>query len=164
MSDDIEMTLAGVRIELPSQQPIVLLREKSGERYLPIYVGSTEASSIALVLQGQQAPRPLTHDLLRATLEDRDIRVSRVTITELRDGTFYAEIRLSGDGRESDLDARPSDAVALALRVGSPIFATARVLGQAGILMPEAEGDEEEEVERFREFLENVDPGDFESS
>lgn len=159
----IEMKLAGVRIELPSQQPIVLLREAGGERYLPIYVGSNEASSIALVLQGQSAPRPLTHDLLRGVLEEVGAEIERVAITDLRDGTFYATITLRGSFGTREIDARPSDAIALAVRTGASIFATESVIVSAAMLMPEAEGDEEEEVEAFREFLETVDPEDFES-
>lgn len=160
--DAKDMKLVGVRIELPSQQPIVLLREVEGERFLPIYVGSTEATSIALVLQGQSAPRPLTHDLLRTVLDETGVELEGIVISDLRDGTFYATMQLRARSGPVELDARPSDAIAMAARTGAPIRASELVLDRAGMLMPEGEGDEEEEVERFREFLENVDPEDFE--
>lgn len=162
----IEMNLAGVRIELPSNQPIVLLRESSGTRYLPIWIGQPEAAAIAMVLQGVSSPRPMTHDLLRDVLEALGVSVANVTITELRDGTFYAVIRMTRDGASHEVSARPSDAIALAVRLGCKILVADEVLTEASILLPEEAGEGEEtevneEVERFREFLEEIEPEDF---
>jgi uncharacterized protein len=156
----IEMTLAGVRIELPTQSPIVLLREQGGDRYLPIWIGQTEAQAIAIALQGVVTPRPMTHDLLKNILDEVAVQVESVSITELREGTFYASINMQRNGSSHEVSSRPSDAIALAVRLGCRIFANEDVLAEAGILIPN-EGEEEEEVEKFREFLENVNPEDF---
>ena len=156
----IEMELTGVRVELPSNQPIVLLREREGERYLPIWIGAAEAAAIALSLQGVVTPRPMTHDLLKNILEDLSVEVQRVVVTELRDSTFFATIQLQRKGEDFEISSRPSDAIALAVRTSTPIFANEDVLSEASILIP---GDEEDEVEKFREFLDNVSPEDFES-
>lgn len=155
----IELTLVGVRIELPTQQPIVLLKEREGERYLPIWIGNVEATAIAFALQGVQTPRPMTHDLLRNMIEELQARVDRIVITELRDGTFYANIELTRDGTRYTVSSRPSDAIALAVRTKTTIFAEERVLGEASILIKNDE--EEREVEKFREFLDQVSPEDF---
>jgi hypothetical protein len=154
----IEMELTGVRVELPANQPIVLLRERGGERYLPIWIGASEAAAIALSLQGVVTPRPMTHDLLKNILEEMAVRVQRVVVTELRDATFYATILMEHDSASYEISSRPSDAIALAVRLSAPIFASEHVLDEAAILIP---GDEDEEVERFREFLDNVTPEDF---
>ena len=156
----IEMELTGVRVELPTNQPIVLLRERDGERYLPIWIGASEAAAIALSLQGVVTPRPMTHDLLKTILEDLSVDVQRIVVTELRDATFFATIQLQRQGEDHEVSSRPSDAIALAVRMAVPIFANEDVLNEASILIP---GDEEEEVEKFREFLDNVTPEDFES-
>jgi len=154
----IEMTLSGVRVELPSNQPIVLLKEQDGDRFLPIWIGAAEAAAIAFALQGIVTPRPMTHDLMKNVLEELGIQVGRITVTELREGTFYAMVRLEGDGRAWEVSSRPSDAIALAVRFGCPIFADEDVLTEASILIP---NDEEQEVEKFREFLDQVTPEDF---
>jgi uncharacterized protein len=154
----IEMELTGVRVELPTNQPIVLLRERGGERYLPIWIGAAEAAAIALSLQGVVTPRPMTHDLLKTILEDLTVEVKRIVVTELRDSTFYATITFQRDGDGFEVSSRPSDAIALAVRMSVPIFAEEGVLEEASILIP---GDEDEEVEKFREFLDNVTPEDF---
>jgi uncharacterized protein len=154
----IEMELTGVRVELPTNQPIVLLRERGGERYLPIWIGAAEAAAIALSLQGVVTPRPMTHDLLKTILEDLTVEVQRIVVTELRDSTFYATISFQRDGDGFEVSSRPSDAIALAVRMSVPIFAEEGVLEEASILIP---GDEDEEVEKFREFLDNVSPEDF---
>ncbi len=156
----IEMNLAGVRIELPTNQPIVLLREAEGERYLPIWIGQSEAAAIALALQGVVTPRPMTHDLLKNILEEMSVTVNSIAITEIRDGTFYAVINMQRNGTAYEISSRPSDALALAVRLQCKIFANEEVLTEASILIPA--GDEEEEVEKFREFLESVNPEDFE--
>jgi uncharacterized protein len=155
----IEMELTGVRVELPTNQPIVLLREREGERYLPIWIGAAEAAAIALSLQGVTTPRPMTHDLMKNILEEFAVDVRRVTVTELRDSTFYATIELGRSEDRFEISSRPSDAIALAVRLSVPIFASEEVLEEVAILIP---GDEEEEVEKFREFLDNVTPEDFE--
>jgi len=151
----------GVRVEMPSNNPIVLLRERSGDRYLPIWVGAVEATAIAYAQQGIVPPRPLTHDLLRDVVAALGSEVTEVRITALEDGVFYSML-IFADGTE--VSARPSDAIALALRTGSPIRGEEAVLDQAGIELPE-EGEEapsaEEEVEQFREFLDHVSPEDF---
>ena len=155
----VEMSLAGVRIELPSNQPIVLLREAQGERYLPIWIGQPEAAAIALALQGVVTPRPMTHDLMKNILEEMAVQIESIVITELREGTFYAVINLQRNGDSYEVSSRPSDAIALAVRLGCKIFANEEVLSEASILIPS--GDEEEEVEKFREFLDTVNPEDF---
>jgi uncharacterized protein len=154
----IEMELTGVRVELPTNQPIVLLRERGGERYLPIWIGAAEAAAIALSLQGVATPRPMTHDLLKNILDDLAVQVQRIVVTELRESTFYATIQLQQGPEALEISSRPSDAIALAVRMSVPIFAEEGVLEEASILIP---GDEDEEVEKFREFLDNVSPDDF---
>ena len=156
----VELSLVGVRVELPSNQPIVLLKETGGERYLPIWIGAVEATAIAFALQGIQTPRPMTHDLIRDILQETAVEVERITISELVDQTFYASIRMQAGGSTLEVSSRPSDAIALAVRLGSPIFGSEEVLDQAGI---EIKDDEEVEVEKFREFLDQVTPEDFAS-
>jgi bifunctional DNase/RNase len=161
----IEMTVAGVRIEFPSNSPIVLLREAEGERFLPIWIGQSEAQAIAIGQQGLATPRPMTHDLLKNILEEIAVQVTSITITELRDGVFHAVIGLQRNGSSYEISSRPSDAIALAVRLGCKIFANEDVLEEASILIPpdgEGEGEEEKQVQEFREFLENVTPEDFE--
>lgn len=149
----------GVRVEMPSNQPIVLLREVDGEKYLPIWIGAAEATAIAYVQQGVVPPRPLTHDLLKDVIDAMGRSLVAVRITRLDEGIFYAELDL-GDG--AVVSARPSDAIALALRMHSPLDVADEVLDEAGVLIPEDEaGDEEDELEKFREFLDQVTPEDF---
>jgi uncharacterized protein len=154
----VELSLVGVRVELPSNQPIVLLKELEGERYLPIWIGAVEATAIAFALQGIQTPRPMTHDLMRDILNETQIEVERILISELVEQTFFALIRMSQNGRSTEVSSRPSDAIALAVRINAPIFAAEEVLDQAGI---ELKDEEETEVEKFREFLDQVTPDDF---
>lgn len=154
----IELSLVGVRVELPSNQPIVLLKEVDGDRYLPIWIGAVEATAIAFALQGIQTPRPMTHDLLRDILKETNVTVERITISELVDQTFFASIRMVSAGSSVEVSSRPSDAIALAVRLGTPIFGAEEVLEAAGI---ELRDDEEVEVEKFREFLDQVTPEDF---
>jgi bifunctional DNase/RNase len=154
----IELNLVGVRVELPSNQPIVLLRERDGKRYLPIWIGVNEAQAIAIALQGIATPRPMTHDLMKSLLEEVGVNVERIEITELRDGIFYAVVRMSRNGDRYEVSSRPSDAIALAVRTGVPIFANEDVLTEASIDVPD---EEEQEVEKFREFLDQVRPEDF---
>ncbi len=154
----IELSLVGVRVELPTNQPIVLLKETQGDRYLPIWIGAVEATAIAFALQGVQTPRPMTHDLMRDIMQETQIEVERVLISELVDSTFFAVIRMSMDGRTAEVSSRPSDAIALAVRIDAPIYAAEDVLEQAGI---ELRDEEETEVQKFREFLDQVNPEDF---
>ncbi|MFN2489014.1 MAG: bifunctional nuclease family protein [Actinomycetota bacterium] len=154
----IELSLVGVRVELPSNQPIVLLKEADGDRYLPIWIGAVEATAIAFALQGVQTPRPMTHDLMRDIMSETAIEVERIFINDLVDSTFYAVIRMALDGRTAEVSSRPSDAIALAVRIDAPIYAAEEVLEQAGI---ELKDEEETEVEKFREFLDQVNPEDF---
>lgn len=150
-----EMRVVGVRVELPANQPILLLREADGERYLPIWIGSVEATAIALEQQGVRPARPLTHDLLKEVIGALGRSLEQVVITDLKEGTFFAELVFDGDIRVS---ARPSDSVALALRAGVPIHAEDSVLEEAGLIIPD---EQEDEVEKFREFLDSVSPEDF---
>src|SRR5919108_4032643 len=149
----IEMQLEGVRVELPTNQPIVLLRETDGERFLPIFIGPVEATAIAFALQGIVTPRPMTHDLLKNVLEETGVGVDRVVISELRDATFYATLEMSKDGKAYSVSSRPSDAIALAVRGGVPVFANPDVLNEAGIVI--RDDGEEQEIERFREFIDS---------
>ena len=151
-----ELTVVGVRVELPSQQPIVLLKEASGDRYLPIWIGAVEATAIAFAQQGVVTQRPMTHDLLKDLLDALDRPLQAVTISDLRDGVFYAELSFDGG---ITVSARPSDAIALAMRTGTVIRGEEAVLAEAGIAIPD---EQEDEVERFREFLDTISPEDFE--
>ena len=154
------MELVGVRIELPTNQPIVLLREEGGPRYLPIWIGATEATAIAFALEGVEPQRPLTHDLLRDVTVGLGATIERVVVNDLRDGIYYADLVLTAESGEIVVSSRPSDAIALAARTEAQLFATAEVLEEAGVEIKD-DDDEEAEVERFREFLDTVQPEDF---
>ncbi len=154
----IEMELVGVRVELPHNQPIVLLKERTGDRFLPIWIGAVEATSIAFALQGVATARPMTHDLMRDLLSSLAVSVDRIVVTQLRERTFYAEIQMTQDGESIVVSSRPSDAIALAVRATVPIYADEEVMAEAGI---EIEDDDEQEVEQFKEFLDTVTPEDF---
>lgn len=149
------MRVVGVRVELPANQPVVLLREEDGSRYLPIWIGADVASAIAFQQQGVRPARPLTHDLMRDVITALGVRLEAVHITEMRDDIYYAELRLSGNVTVS---ARPSDAIALALRCDVAILGSDQVLEAGGIEIPD---EQEDEVERFREFLDTISPDDF---
>ncbi len=157
----IAMDVIGVRVELPSNQPIVLLRESDGTRYLPIWIGGSEATAIATALEGVTPPRPLTHDLMRSVIDAVGALAVRVVITEMRDSVFYADLSLDISGREVHVSARPSDAIALAVRTGTPVFAFPVVLDAAGVLFEDEEDDEDAAIARFREFLEEATVEDF---
>lgn len=170
----VQLELLGVRVELPSNTPVMLLQELEGrKRKLSIFIGGPEAAAIAFALDGVDPPRPLTHDLACTLVGELDSSIERVVITELRDTTFYADLHLAAPGapeggsEESDpphvISARPSDAVALAVRVGAPIFATEELLSEAGYSESEEDTSPEEVVEEFREFIQNVSPDDFAS-
>ena len=147
----------GVRVEMPSNQPIVLLREVAGERYLPIWIGAVEATAIAFAQQGVVPPRPLTHDLMKDVLGALGAELTEVRITDVKDGVFFATLVLDGS---VEVSARPSDSIALALRTGTRIVCAEDVLDEAGLAVP---AEQEDEVERFREFLDQVTPEDFDA-
>jgi uncharacterized protein len=150
-----QMEVVGVRVEMPSNQPIVLLRETEGDRYLPIWIGAVEATAIAFAQQGVLPARPLTHDLFRDVLEALSVQLRTVNITALREGIFFADLIFSNG---VEVSARPSDSIALALRTGATIFASEDVLEEAGVSIPD---EQEDEVEKFREFLNTISPDDF---
>lgn len=154
----IKLSLVGVRVELPTNQPIVLLKEEEGDRFLPIWIGAFEATAIAFALQGVETARPMTHDLFKNVLEDFEVSIERVLINDLIDGTFYAEIKMQRNNSTCVISARPSDAIALAVRMDVPLYADEKVLDEASILI---ETTEEEEIKRFRDFLDNIEPQDF---
>mgnify|MGYP000029080848 FL=1 len=157
----IPMEVIGVRVEMPSNQPIVLLKEIDGSRFLPIWVGAVEATAIAFAQQGVEPPRPLTHDLMNNLLELLDATLTAVHMTEIKDGIFYATMLLrDSKGGQLTISARPSDAIALAVRSHSNILATQELLDEIGIEIPQGEG-ENQEVEKFREFLDQINPEDF---
>ncbi|HLA67832.1 MAG TPA: bifunctional nuclease family protein [Acidimicrobiia bacterium] len=157
--ESIPLELVGVRVELPTNTPIVLLREVGGSRFLPIWIGAAEATAIAFALEGVEPQRPMTHDLLKAATEALGATVLRVLVTEFRDGIYYADLVLTRDGVEIVVSSRPSDAIALAARTGAPIAVRPAVLDEAGVEIRDE--DEEDEVERFRSFLDEIDPEDF---
>jgi bifunctional DNase/RNase len=167
----VEMHLAAVRVELPTNNPVVLLQEVSGaRRTLPIFIGAPEATAIAFALQGVPTSRPMTHDLMRDIINTLGATLERVVITELRmsedgrGGTYYAELHLVHSGRTHTVSSRPSDAIALAARLGTPIFAEEDLLDEAGLVMEtdeEGEDSPDELVSQFRQFIEGVRPEDF---
>ena len=158
------MELVGVRVEIPANTPMVLLREQSGEqRLLPIYIGSPEASAIHYALEGIDPPRPLTHDLFISVIELLGTSLESVLITEVRDHTYYAELHLSTTGGDKVVSSRPSDAIALAVRCEAPIFTADQLLDEVGQL-PEPEPEQAEEIiDEFKDFIDNVTPDDFAS-
>ena len=163
----VEMSIYGVSFDLVGKQPIVLLKTADGNRYLPIWIGHPEAAAILMKLQGASAPRPLTHDLLRDLLHNLEVEVEAIVITELVDSIFYAEIRMRRDGRPYIVSSRPSDAIALAVRIGTPIHAEESLLdAEAYVLQDDDEEQEEEQeevIEKFQRFIEDLRPEDFAS-
>jgi bifunctional DNase/RNase len=159
----VEMELVSVEApERPTRTPVVILRETSGQRrVLPIFIGTPEAQAIALSMQNIETPRPMTHDLMKNLLDEVGAQVERITVTELREGTFFAEIILSAQGEVRTVSSRPSDAIALAIRIGSPIFAEEDVLEEAGRVEQPDEEEAEQVVEQFRDFIDHVNPEDF---
>ena len=159
-----EMVIYGVSFDLVGKQPIVLLKTADGNKFLPIWIGHPEAAAILMKLQSASTPRPMTHDLVTDMLDQLGAQVTRITVTELRENTFYAQITVQQDGSEVDIDSRPSDAIALAIRSDAPIFAADEVIEESAI---EFEGDEinqedlEKEVSKFKQFLDHVSPDEF---
>ena len=160
----VEMELVGVRVELPTNTPIVLLRETGGDRrMLPIFIGAPEATAIAFALEQVPTPRPMTHDLVKNLLDEVGVTLERIVVTDLQDSTFFAELHIVQGEDTCQLSSRPSDAIALAARTGSPIFAEEAVLDEVGYTVREEAQPEEEVVEEFRRFIDNIDPEDFAS-
>ncbi len=160
MSSLHEMVVESVRVHMLSSQHVVILRDTVRERYLPIWIGPWEANAIAMKLQGVTPERPMTHDLFSRTLDELGAVVKQIIVSDLAEDTFRARLLLELDGRTVDVDARPSDAIALAVRAGVPIFATDAVLDRAGVV---PESDEDEKLSVFREFVNslNIDlPGE----
>jgi bifunctional DNase/RNase len=159
-----EMHIYGVSFDLVGKQPIVLLKTAEGNKFLPIWIGHPEAAAILMKLQSATTPRPMTHDLVTDMLDQLGAQVIRITVTELRENTFYAQITVQQDGSEVEIDSRPSDAIALAIRADAPIFAADEVIEESAI---EFEGDEinqedlEKEVSKFKQFLDHVSPDEF---
>ena len=156
-----EMVIYGVSFDMVGKQPIVLLKTRDGNKFLPIWIGHPEAAAILMKLQGANTPRPMTHDLMDDMLSELDVSCSRVAVTELKENTFYASITLAVNGREIEIDSRPSDALALAVRAGAPIFAAEDVIADSAIEFEHEVEDQDEVVEKFKDFLDNVSPEDF---
>ena len=164
----VEMELVGVRVDMPSNTPVLLLREQEGERrLLSIMIGGPEAQAIAFALDGVETRRPMTHDLITMLIDELGARIDRIVISALRDDIFYADIVLECDDDTHVVSARPSDAMAIAVRVGTPVFAEEAVLAEVGYVeVVDDDGEErdaEEVVEEFREFIDQVNPEDFAS-
>ena len=156
-----EMVIYGVSFDMVGKQPIVLLKTREGNKFLPIWIGHPEAAAILMRLQGASTPRPMTHDLMNDMLSEMSIACSRVSVTELRENTFFASITLTLDGKEVEIDSRPSDALALAVRTEAKIFAAEDVISESAIEFEHEVEDQDEVVEKFKDFLDNVSPEDF---
>jgi bifunctional DNase/RNase len=156
-----EMVIYGVSFDLVGKQPIVLLKTADGNKFLPIWIGHPEAAAILMKLQGATTPRPMTHDLVTDMLGELGAEVVRITVTELKENTFYASITVQQNGSEIEIDSRPSDAIALAVRAEAPIFAAEDVIEESAIEFEGEDVNEEEIVSDFRQFLENVTPDEF---
>ena len=155
------MQIYGVSFDMVGKQPIVLLKTRDGNKFLPIWIGHPEAAAILMKLQGANTPRPMTHDLISDVLTELDVECTKVSVTELRENTFYASITLQLGGRELEIDSRPSDALALAVRTGAAIFAADEVITESAIEFEHEVEDTEEVVDKFKEFLDQVSPEDF---
>jgi len=158
------MTIYGVSFDVIGKQPIVLLKTVEGNKFLPIWIGHPEAAAILIKLQGTELPRPMTHDLLTSIIGRFEADVARITVTELKESTFYATLTLTKEGEMIDIDSRPSDALALAVRTDAPIFASTALIDENAIEFEREVDDTEEIVESFRDFLESVSPEDFNSA
>lgn len=159
----LELEFAGIRIQLPANQPLLLLKYPARNLFLPLWIGAPEASAIAMSEQGLTPPRPMTHDLLISVLEALAVKLERIEIVSVHNAVFVAELVLSNGQR---IDSRSSDAVALAVRVQCPIYCAEQVIEDAGVVIEsETDGEEapEEQLKEFREFLDNIDPEDFSS-
>ncbi len=159
----VPLELVGVRVEIPANTPMVLLREQDGRhRLLPIYIGSPEASAIHYALEGVEPPRPMTHDLFLLALDELGAEITKVVVTEMRDRTYYAELHLASPSGDKVISCRPSDAIALAVRCAAPLFAYESLIDEVGQEPPaEPEDEAEEIIDEFKDFIENVSPEDF---
>ena len=157
----IEMTIDSIRVSLMNYQRVVILKEKVSDRYLPIWIGPAEADAIAVKLQGVAVPRPLTHDLLNSVIDTLGGVVNSIIVNDLKNDTFFAKVIIDSSGKQMEVDSRPSDALALAVRSEAPIFADDKVIEDSAIEFEHEVEDTEEVVEKFKEFLENVTPEDF---
>jgi bifunctional DNase/RNase len=157
------MSLYGINLDLFSSSPIVILKVEDDNRYLPIWIGQPEARSILMKLQNQEFSRPLTHDLAVNLVTELGGTFERVTVTDLKDSTFYATLQVEIDGRIVEVDSRPSDAIAIAVRAGAPIFAADEVIEEAAVVFEEAMEDtpEEEVVDKFKDWMNQITPEDF---
>jgi len=153
----LQMNVKLVGLDQASMVPVVILSDAEERYYVPVVVGPAEANAIAIVLEGVDTPRPLTHDLLLSTINQLGAVVDRIVITELKDDVYYARIILTRNGQRIELDARPSDSIALALRAGAPIYVSEQIVTESAMPKPA----EDPELEAFREFLENLSPDDF---
>jgi uncharacterized protein len=160
-----EMVIYGVSFDLVGKQPIVLLKTADGNKFLPIWIGHPEAAAILMKLQGASTPRPMTHDLVTDMLEQLGAQVTRIAVTELRENTFYAQITVQLNGSEVEIDSRPSDAIALAIRAEAPIFAAERVIEESAIEFEDGDDVSDEDIEakvtEFKQFLDTVTPEQF---
>ena len=157
----VRMEIYGVSFDLVGKQPIVLLKTAEGNRFLPIWIGHPEAAAILMRLQETPAPRPMTHDLVAEIVHELGGEVVSITVTELKDSTFYAQITVRQNGHEIEIDSRPSDAIALAIRVDAPIFAADHVIEESAVEFEGTDPSEEEMVAEFKQFLETVTPEEF---
>jgi uncharacterized protein len=157
------MVIYGVSFDMVGKQPIVLLKTIDGNKFLPIWIGHPEAAAILMKLQGATTPRPMTHDLISELISELDAQCTRVSVTELKDNTFYASITLRVNGQELEIDSRPSDALAVAVRTSAPIFAAEEVIQESAIEFEHEVEDTEEVVDKFKKFLDEVTPEDFAS-
>ena len=157
------MVIYGVSFDMVGKQPIVLLKAVDSSKFLPIWIGHPEAAAILMRLQGTSTPRPMTHDLLVDILGEVETKCVQVAVTELRDNTFFATITLAVNGREIEIDSRPSDALALAVRSGAPIYAAEEVIAESAIEFEHEVEEQDEVVDKFKEFLDQVSPEDFAS-
>src|SRR2546422_4941790 len=158
-----DVVFYGVSFDMVGKQPIVLLKPRDGNKFLPIWIGHPEAAAILMKLQGATTPRPMTHDLINDMLGELDVSCTKVSVTELKENTFYASITLQLNGREIEIDSRPSDALALAVRTKAPIFAAEDVIAESAIEFEHEVEDQDEVVEKFKDFLDTVTPEDFAS-
>ena len=156
-----EMVIYGVSFDMVGKQPIILLKAVDGNEFLPIWIGHPEAAAILMKLQGADTPRPMTHDLVASFFDELEIECAQVAVTELRDNTFFASITLRTQGREIEIDSRPSDAIALAVRTDAPIYVADEVIAESAIEFEHEIEDTEEVVQKFRKFLDEVSPEDF---
>lgn len=155
---DTQMQIHGINLDMLTNQPVIILKDMENKRYLPIWIGQYEATAILMELQGIEAARPLTHDLLKNIIDHLHVTIDKIVIDDIEDGTFFAKIYINNSKGIEMIDARPSDAIALAVRLKAPIFAAEKVVEKATIA---SDLGAEEEVQKFREFLEDINPEDF---